>query len=201
MHEQRQRRLPDRYALTSRKSDRSQGHRPWLRRFSGTILVALMALTFVAPASGHEGQPLGISLSAERLPPGAPLEVIGQDFLPGETLATRMSGPGGTWQLGHVRTGADGHFAVVFTVPADATPGPYAVDAVAVSGIIARADFEVDAAAPRPALTPTPADVAVAGGGTGEDPVWIYAPLVLVGVALVGFGLFARGRRPGAQPS
>lgn len=201
MHEQRQRRLPDRHALTSRKSDRSQGHRPWLRRFSAAAFVSLISITVVAPAWGHEGQPLGISLSAERLPPGAPLEVIGQDFLPGETLATRMSGPGGTWQLGQVRTGADGHFAVVFTVPVDATPGPYAVDAVANSGIIARADFEVDAAAARPALTPTPVDVAVAGGSTGDDPVWIYAPLVLFGIAVVGFGLFVRGRRPGGRPS
>jgi hypothetical protein len=196
VHEQRQRRLPDRHALTSHKSDRSQGHRPWLRRFSGPILVALIALTVVAPVSGHEGQPLGIALSAERLPPGAPLEVIGQDFLPGETLAARMSGPGGTWQLGQVRTGADGHFAVVFTVPVDATPGPYAVDAVAISGIIARADFEVDAAAPRPALTPTPAEVAVAGDPAVDDQVWIYAPLVLVGAGLLGFWLFARRRRP-----
>jgi hypothetical protein len=146
--------------------------------------------------AGHEGQPLGISLSAERLPPGAPLEVIGQDFLPGETLVTQLTGASGTWQLGQVRTGADGHFAVVFAVPADATPGPYAVDAIAVSGIIARADLTVDAAAPRPALTPTPADVAVAGGQPVDDPLWVYAPLLLVGAVALGFALFVRRRRP-----
>ena len=160
----------------------------------------MVALAAVGSVTAHEGQPLGISLSAERLPPGAPLEVIGQDFLPGETLTTQMSGAGGTWQLGQVRTGADGHFAVVFAVPVDATPGPYAVDAVAVSGIIARADFYVDAAAPRPALTPTPADVAVAGGGPRDDALWIYAPLLLIAGAVLAFAIFVRRRRPAGTP-
>ncbi len=197
MHLDRCHALPGRHALNFHRSDRSQGHRPWLRRFPGAILLAGVLAASASPAAGHEGQPLGIGLSAERLPPGAPLEVIGQDFLPGETLSTRMSGPGGTWQLGRVRTGSDGHFAVVFVVPGDATPGPYAVDAIAASGIIARADFEVDPAAVRPALTPTPEDVAVAGEGPADDPFWIYAPLLLVGGAVVGFVGFVRRRRPG----
>jgi hypothetical protein len=187
-----------------RLSDRSQGHRrPWLHRFLGPVaglatasaLLALVAL----PAMAHPGGSMGINLSAERLPPGGPLEVIGTDFSPGETLQMQLVGPTGAWVLPEVTTGPDGHFAVVLSVPADATAGFYTLDAVSLSGIIQRETFQVDPAAPAPALTPSPT-----GPGGAAAPVDLgptaWLPLIAVIIVAVLFVAFVTRRRPRSTP-
>lgn len=139
---------------------------------------------------------MGIFLSAERLPPGAPLEIIGTDFAPGETLRVQLAGPTQTWALSDVKTGTDGHFAVVLMVPRDAGAGLYILDAISSSGIIQRASFQVDPVAPAPALTPSPA-----GPADGAAPLntggsaWELAPLLALAViGLLFIGLVLRRR-------
>ena len=150
---------------------------------------------------------MGISLSAERLPPGGPLEIIGSDFAPGETLRVQLAGPSGQWSLPDVTTGADGHFAVVLSVPPDATAGTYTLDTISRSGIIERQTFEVDPAAPAPALTPTPAGPAADResldlGGAEWTAVSLVA-LVFVGAIFVTMVTRRRPRRSalGKRPS
>ena len=137
---------------------------------------------------------MGISLSAERLPPGGSLEVIGQGFLDGEIVDLRLVGPGSEVSLGAVRASAAGGFAVVLTVPSDLVAGPYRVDASVASGIVQQADVVVDKSAPAPALTPTPADLLAPPAASREDPLWIWAPLAIVVAAAFGFIAFVRRR-------
>ena len=145
---------------------------------------------------------MGISLSAERLPPGGALEIIGTDFSPGETLLIQLVGPTKGWALPSVTTGSDGHFAVVLSVPPDATPGFYTIDAISTSGIIQRETFQVDPAAPAPALTPTPAGPsgAVAGAAAPVGSVDLspsaWAPFIALAIVGVAFVALVVRRRP-----
>jgi hypothetical protein len=203
--------MPGRNALTLRPNDGSQGlQRPWLRRFLRRIagvggelaLIAALATALALHVGAHEGGTMGIFLSAERLPPGGPLEIIGTDFAPGETLRFQLAGPTQTWMLPDVRTGADGHFAVVLVVPPDAGAGLYVLDAISRSGIIQRATFQVDPNAPAPALTPSPVQPAgqAPPGPFGDVGGWALAPLV--GLAIVGVAFFVMvvRRRARAEP-
>jgi hypothetical protein len=140
------------------------------------------------------GTAMGISLSAERLPPGGSLEVIGQGFLDGEVVDVRLVGPGSEVSLGAVRASPAGGFAVVLTVPSDTVAGPYRVDASVTSGIVQQADVVIDGSAPAPALTATPADLLAPSAASREDPIWIWAPLAVVVVAAVGFFAVVRRR-------
>jgi hypothetical protein len=187
--------------------DRSQGRpRPWLRRFLGPIF-GFVALTlpvgaFVQPALAHDGGSMGIGLSAEFLPPGGALEIIGVDFAPRETLQFQLVGSSRHWMLPDVTTGPDGHFAVVLTVPSDAPAGFYTLDAISRSGIIQRATFQVDLAAPAPALTPSPAEPS--GAPEAIDlgaSAWTFVPFVALGVVAVLFGVIVVRRRGGATIS
>ncbi len=142
---------------------------------------------------------MGISLSAERLPPGGALEIIGTDFTSGETLQVRLVGPTKAWALPDVTTGPDGHFAVVLSVPPDATAGFYTVDAISSSGIIQRETFQVDPAAPAPALTPSPAGPAGAGAPLDlGDSAWV--PLIVLAIVGALFVALVVRRRPGSAP-
>jgi hypothetical protein len=179
-----------------------------LSRFLGPIVGPISAfalLTALAgPASAHAGGSTGISLSAERLPPGGALEIIGTDFSPGETLAIQLLGPTKGWALPSVTTGPDGHFAVVLSVPSDATPGFYTLDAISTSGIIQRETFQVDLAAPAPALTPTlagPAGAAAPVGPVDLGPsAWApFVVIVFVGAVFVALAVRRRPRSP-ARP-
>jgi hypothetical protein len=160
---------------------------------SATVMVASVTL----PALAHPGGTMGISLSAERLPPGGALEIIGTDFTPDTTLRVRLAGPTGEWALPDVTSGPDGHFAVVLAVPPDAPAGPYTVDAISASGIFQRETFEVDPTAPAPDLTPTPNQ---ASGLLGRvelgDSTWEVIALVVLALVAVGFLVLVRRRRP-----
>jgi hypothetical protein len=187
-----------------RPNDRSQGHRrPWLRRFLGPVAGFATASALLAavatPVVAHPGGSMGISLSAERLPPGGPLEIIGTDFAPGETLQVQLVGPTGSWALPNVTTGPDGHFAVVLSVPPDATAGFYTLDAISSSGIIQRETLQVDPAAPAPALTPSPADpVGAAAPVDLGASAWV--PLIAGVIVAAMFVTLVARRRPRPTP-
>jgi hypothetical protein len=141
---------------------------------------------------------MAISLSAERLPPGGSLEIIGQGFLDGEIVEITLVGGDSAVSVGAVQASAAGGFAVVLTVPPGTAAGPYRVDATVVSGIVQQADVVIDLAAPAPALTPTPADLLAPSAAGREDPIWIWAPLVVIVVAALGFIALVRRRTIGA---
>jgi hypothetical protein len=149
---------------------------------------------------GHDsGSPSAIGLSAERLPPGGPLEIIGLAFAPGELLEVRLAGPEGETSLGSVTAGTDGGFAVVLSVPTAAAIGPHTVDVISASGIVQRATFEVDPAAPAPALTPSPARPAEAVGAVDlGGSAWVFLPLIVLGVIALVFVMVLVRRRPHA---
>jgi hypothetical protein len=155
----------------------------------------------VSVAAHDGGQGMSISLSAERLPPGGALEIIGHGFLDDEVADVTLVGADSeVVDLGAVRAGADGHFAVVLTIPPGTTAGTYRVDATVVSGIVLQAPIEVDPAVPAPALTPTPTDLLVSAATGREDPIWIWAPLGVILVALAGFAAFVRRRQSAPPP-
>jgi hypothetical protein len=159
--------------------------------------LAVWALTAVVPigvASHDGGQGMAISLSAERLPPGGALEIIGQGFLDGEVVDVTLVGADSEVALGAVRASPVGGFAIVLAVPSDTTVGTYRVDATVASGIVQQAPIEVDVSAPAPALTPTPVDLLAPAVAGREEPIWIWAPLGVILVAAVGFGLLVRRR-------
>jgi hypothetical protein len=162
-----------------------------------SLAAPALAAGIAGTALAHDGGSMGISLSAERLPPGGPLEIIGSDFAPGETLQIRLVGPSAQWSLPDVTAGVDGHFAVVLSVPPDATAGVYTLDAISRSGIIQRETFQVDAAAPGPALTLTPLETTgqheTVDVGGGE---WLAVSLVAVGFVVVLFVTMAIRRHP-----
>jgi hypothetical protein len=198
MHHQRRTRLSGRQSLTRSSSPRSQGRqRSWLRRFAVSTALAMASLVgLAATASAHPGGSVAIALSAERLPPGGPLELIGIDFQPHETLDVIIEGPSGRSRIGPVTAGSDGHFQFVLLLPEDLDAGTYTIDVISGSGIIQRELFIVDLAAARPALTPTPVEIRThpAPVQDGVD-FWALAPLVAVAVVALLLVVALRGSR------
>lgn len=196
MHHERGDGLPDHPALRPTATWRSR-ERSRSRLRSALAGLAVWALTAAVPigVAGHDGgQGMAISLSAERLPPGGALEIIGQGFLDGEVVDVTLVGPGSEVVLGAVRASPDGGFAIVLAVPSGTTAGTYRVDATVASGIVQQAPIEVDPSVPAPALTPTPGDLLAPAAAGREEPIWIWAPLGVILVAAVGFGLLVRRR-------
>jgi hypothetical protein len=196
VHDQRRHRLSDHPALTPAGNSRSREHsRSRLRSAAITLAVGVLILAAPIAAAGHDGGgTMGISLSAERLPPGGPLEIIGQGFLAGEVVDIRLVGGGSDVALGSVQASEAGGFAIVLRVPSDLVAGAYRVDAAVTSGIVQQADVAIDPSAPAPALTPTPANLLAPPAAGREDPLWIWAPLVVIVGAAAGFIAIARRR-------
>jgi hypothetical protein len=201
MHHQWGGGLPDHPALTRTSNRRSRERRRFrLRVALGSLALGIVGLLVPAIAAAHDGgTAMGISLSAERLPPSGALEIIGQGFLGDEVIDITLVGGGSDVALGAVRASAEGGFAIVLTVPPDTMAGSYRVDATVASGIVQQADVVVDAAAPAPALTPTPADLLAPSAAGREDPFWIWAPLAVALIATVAFATLTRRRMVSAR--
>jgi hypothetical protein len=158
---------------------------------AGFVVFGLLAQAGASFA--HDGSTgMSISLSAEALPPGGPLEVIGSGFLDGETVELQLVGRDATWPLATFAADAAGGFAVVLRLPAGVPAGTYDVSAGVASGIIQQAPLVIDPGAAVPAITPTPGELLRPAAVGGVDPIWILAPLGAIVVAGVGFALFAR---------
>ena len=164
----------------------------------------VVSLVLAAPARtlAHPGGSVGIALSAERLPPGGPLELIGIDFQPHETLDVVVEGPSGGINIGPVTAGPDGHFQFVLPLPETLLPGPYTIDVISRSGIIQREIFIVDPAATRPALTPTPVELRTHSAPVDlGGPLWALAPLVGIALVVVLFLRLARRSQGPRDPA
>ena len=203
MHDQRRTRLSRRLALTRHVSPRGQGwQRPWPRRFVACVaIVGALVLAAPPPTQAHPGGSVGIALSAERLPPGGPLELIGIDFQPHETLDVVIGGPSGRISIGPVTAGPDGHFQFVLPLPETLRDGPYTIDVISRSGIVQREIFAVDRALAPPALTPTPVELRTHSAPTNLLDPWALPPLVAIGVVAVLFLKLARRSGAAARDS
>lgn len=163
---------------------------PGVRLLAG-LAGAILALTLAGSVGAHEGGTVGIDVVGDRVPPGATVSLVGEDWAPREPLRIELVASGRSFDLGIVLAGSDGHFLTTMMIPAEAPAGPAFIDARSERGVIERAIFAIDPAAPRPAVLPMGAAAPVAGGD-GVDPV----PFVAVGLAVAGLSvLLLRTRR------
>lgn len=96
-------------------------------RLALTVALFVCVLALAAPrvAEAHDGAPR-LELGAERLAPGAALEVRGLNATPPDSAVTlRLVGEGGDRVLGEAIGDAHGDFAQTFVLPSDLTPGVY----------------------------------------------------------------------------
>lgn len=109
------------------------------------LSLTTIALTFAPDAFAHEEG--AIRLNAKQLPVGGSLIVVGDRFGKGVPYRLELRGTLKTFKFGRVRTDTAGHFEFTVTLPAEATPGSYAVAAIAADGdVSARADLVIVAA-------------------------------------------------------
>lgn len=81
-----------------------------------------------SPVSAHGEEPR-LEISAEKLNPGAPLDLRGVDFEPETEIFLTLIGPQTEIPLGKTRADAEGGFLFTFTLPARLTEGEYKVRA------------------------------------------------------------------------
>lgn len=90
-----------------------------------------------------------LSVTGDAVLPGAGVQVVGEGFAPGESVAVTFGG-----DTTSVEADGDGGFTTEVTVPEDATPGVLAISAVGeVSQVEATASVTVGAPVPGPAAT------------------------------------------------
>jgi hypothetical protein len=191
---------------------------------TATLIICLWAVC--APATlAHDGPPR-LELSAERLNPGAALEVRGINIAPELPIALALVGGGAEYSLGQVLGDPHGDFTLAVEVPREATSGDYTVRAFGTNRVVVAARLAV-AGAPaalegeggqrdesEPLLAPMPR----AGGEPEIQPAHPAAPrveppaappvitiplwlAVAIGVSLAAIGLAVVLRRRAAGAS
>lgn len=90
------------------------------------ILVFLFTAIFAMPVSAHGDEPR-IEISAERLNPGAVLDIRGVDFEREEEIRLALAGPQVAFSLGTVTADMDGIFALTITLPVELSEGSYKI--------------------------------------------------------------------------
>ena len=93
------------------------------------LVTVALALCCTHPVFAHGGTPR-IEISAERLNPGATLEIRGVDFESEELITLSLIGSNIDIALGEVTADAEGGFIQVITLPADLLDGEYTIRAV-----------------------------------------------------------------------
>ena len=109
-----------------------------------SAFVALVVLTFQAPwvAQAHDGPPR-LELSAERLNPGAPLEVRGVNIAPEQPVMLALVGGGTEYALGQALGDPHGDFTLAIEVPREATSGDYTVRAFGTNRVVVAARLAI----------------------------------------------------------
>jgi hypothetical protein len=181
--------------------------------------IALVVLIFQAPwaAQAHDGSPR-IELSAERINPGAPLEVRGINIAPEQPVAVALVGGGAEYSLGQVLGDPHGDFTLAIEVPREATSGDYTVRAFGTNRVVVAAQLVIAGApvaregegeqrdasepllAPMPESRPAPALPAATSAlptASAAPQLDSMLPLVLVAVvaAIAATGLVVVIRR------
>ncbi len=150
---------------------------------AGFVLATALALSGVAAAVAHDDGEVALEVTVERVPPGGTLPIVGRDWAAQAPLVIDLIVGTTSTRLGTVTTGPDGHFDSALRLPPDAPVGPASIDARASNGVIERAFFAIDPAAPDVGTVSTDSE--------GIDPV----PFVAMGIAVVALlTLVARSR-------
>src|SRR5262245_6926328 len=105
-------------------------------------LLLWLGLLQVAPAWAHDGPPR-LDLNAERLNPGAPLEVRGINIAPELPIAVALVGGGGEYALGQVLGDTHGDFTLAVELPREATAGDYTVRAFGTNRVMVAARLAI----------------------------------------------------------
>jgi hypothetical protein len=96
---------------------------------SQLLTIALFLWLWTAPAAWAHSGPPRIELTVERTAPGSALEVRGVNLVPDAPIAIELIGTDSRYTLGAAQGNEHGDFNQVFTLPADALPGEYVVQA------------------------------------------------------------------------
>ena len=176
-------------------------------------------------AWAHDGPPR-LELSAERLNPGAPLEVRGINIASELPIAVALVGGGGEYSLGQVLGDSHGDFTLAVELPREATAGDYTVRAFGTNRVMVVARLAILGApvplegegeqrdesepllAPMPQSQPAPAQPAATGSlPTAPAPaapqasgtaLWMLAGVALA-MAAIGLAALIRRRAIGAS--
>ncbi len=93
------------------------------------VLVLASSLFIAPPVSAHGGAPR-LEISAERLNPGATLEIRGVEFELDEAITLSLLGLNVDIALGEIKTDTEGGFTQIIVLPADLPEGEYHIRAV-----------------------------------------------------------------------
>jgi hypothetical protein len=108
-----------------------------IRKWAGIIAIALFLsiLQMPLPARAHDGPPR-IEVSAERLNPGATLEIRGINIAAEQPVTLALVGAGAEFALGTAVGDEHGDFKLAVGVPAEAAVGTYNVRAFAPNRVV-----------------------------------------------------------------
>jgi hypothetical protein len=106
-------------------------------RWIGIIAIALFLsiLQMPLPARAHDGPPR-LELTAERLNPGATLDIRGINIAAEQPVTLALIGAGAEYALGTVMGDEHGDFKLIVGVPVEAAVGTYNVRALAPNRVI-----------------------------------------------------------------
>ena len=98
--------------------------KPLTVRYFLLAAVFFLALSAVYPAAAHGGEPR-LEISAERLNPGAVVNVRGVEFEYDDVVTLALIGTEGEIVLGETTANAEGEFTHIAVLPADLAEGVY----------------------------------------------------------------------------
>ncbi len=90
------------------------------------LFIFLFSCLYAQPVSAHGGEPR-IEIGAERLNPGAGLDIRGVDFEFEEQIVLILAGPQVEIPLGSAIADAEGIFQLTITIPVDLVEGTYII--------------------------------------------------------------------------
>lgn len=179
--------MPRRVAVTGRLSPIiGRAARRAARLIVSGAVASSVVLRSAAPIAAH-GEPI-LQLSADRIQPGATIEVRG-DLGTGEAFEVALvaKADGSRRLIGTITTVDEGHFQSFVTIPADAIPGDYlfevAVDLNVVRAPLTIAGSPVDAGGGGEGpdrgdglIVPLPSGFGAAGGANASIPTAPFSP-------------------------